>query len=138
MNFDQETRKLAADWLRDCAHDAGTSDTSVGIFSNEDLAALFTHLAVEVECGDRPKLPSASPSEADGELLWAARDVVKWLDSKEVFDTFKQAGSLSVSHPHLAVAISKEFSVWASVVLKRFRDAVAAAPSAPLQQGDKT
>lgn len=58
------------------------------------------------------------------ELIEAALDVVKWLDSKEVNDTFRQAGSLHLSHPHLGVKIEPSFSEWAAKVLRRFRTAL--------------
>lgn len=70
--YSADDRKTAAEWLRDCAKDAGTSDRSVGIFSNEDLASLFNVLATAVECNDYSTLaPRSERGTLPNQPAWA-------------------------------------------------------------------
>lgn len=79
--YSADDRKTAAEWLRDCAHDAGTSDRSVGIFSNEDLAALFRALATAVESDDYSALAPRSerPALYDKGDVAVAIDCLRWM-----------------------------------------------------------
>ena len=52
--WDAETRKLAADWIRDGAAAAREHDPSVGINADPELASLLEHVALEVKIGERP------------------------------------------------------------------------------------
>lgn len=70
------------------------------------------------------KAPVSERGRSDKELREASVDLLKWLDSKEVKASFSQLASLSVSHSHLAIQISREFGAWAEKVLGRFRAAV--------------
>lgn len=64
------------------------------------------------------------------DLLEACREVVKWLDSTQVKSSFRRIDSLALTHPHLAVEISPEFSEWAGSTLAAFRRCVEEASAA--------
>lgn len=89
------------------------------IHPSDDWTRLGTEAAIVLaEAG------AALSARGDSELIEVSRDVLKWIDSKEVTDTIRVQGSLSLSHPHLAVPITPEFSEWAARVLARFRDVI--------------
>lgn len=51
----------------------------------------------------------------------ALQDVMQWVDSPEVTAIFHKMGTLSLTHKHLAVPVSKEFSEKAGATLQAAR-----------------
>jgi hypothetical protein len=86
------------------------------------------------KAGVAPGAQLAPRAVLSSELVEAALDVVKWLDSKEINRVFRQAESLILSHPHLSVKVTPEFSEWAAKVLRRFRDALNLAESRAVEK----
>ena len=80
----------------------------------EAMAARIFNLEKALERGSGP----------NDDLREASLDMVKWLDSGPVQDTFQAMGFISMSHPHLAVSFPADFPAWAGAVLDRFRKAV--------------
>ena len=50
--------------------------------------------------------------------------MIEWFDSEPVRRSLSQAASLTLTHPHLGVKISKEFGVWAREKIERARTAL--------------
>lgn len=72
--------------------------------------------------GIRDKDEKLAQAQAQvAELEEAGIEMLKWLDSREVRETFHRMGILSLTHPHLSIKISPQFSEWAKSTIEIFR-----------------